>query len=73
MKQSINYIISFPIGSAYEDYKRKVIFAKNLKDIVDHNHRYNLGYESYKKSIYEFADFTPNELKNYRKGLIIPK
>jgi hypothetical protein len=59
--------------STYEEYKRKVIFAKNLQDIVDHNQRYKLGRETYNKSIYSFADQTPDEIRKSKKGLIIPK
>ncbi|XP_075969301.1 digestive cysteine proteinase 2-like [Anticarsia gemmatalis] len=52
-------------GKSYSDkkehLKRKSIFKKNLRRIVQHNRR-NLGY---KLAVNQFADKTPEEMKKY--------
>jgi hypothetical protein len=59
-------------NNTYEEYKRKVVFARHLKHVTDHNKRFKSGREMYQKAIYSFADLTPDEIRKYKKGLIIP-
>ncbi|CAH1401289.1 unnamed protein product [Nezara viridula] len=45
-----------------EDEKRMCIFLENMKEIDYHNKLFEIGFESYKKEMNKFSDFTPEEL-----------
>lgn len=46
-----------------EDRKRFAIFKENLKEIREHNKRYKLGLETFRKGLNSFADLTELEFE----------
>ncbi|XP_068896214.1 digestive cysteine proteinase 2-like [Tenebrio molitor] len=58
--------------NAKEETFRKQIFQKKLETFEEHNEKYRQGLVSYTLGVNLFTDMTPEEMKAYTHGLIMP-
>ncbi|KAH8365370.1 hypothetical protein KR084_012309 [Drosophila pseudotakahashii] len=69
------FLIDF--GAKYHDAveveKRRNIFCGNWKAIQEHNVKYELGVESFKKGINQWSDLTFEEWKNKQRPILAPE
>nr|XP_017003366.2 uncharacterized protein LOC108061579 [Drosophila takahashii] len=56
-----------------ETEKRRNIFCGNWKAIQEHNVKYELGEESFKKGINQWSDLTIEEWKNKQRPILAPE
>lgn len=54
---------------ADEDRRRKTIFLDNLKEISDHNERFDKGLVSYRLNVNSYGDLTTDEFLRRMNGL----
>jgi cathepsin L len=52
----------------YEEYRRKTIFASNLRVIMNHNIEADLGVHTFRLGVNQFADLTTEEFKQQVNG-----
>lgn len=48
-----------------EEKQRKEIFLKNLKEILEHNEKYDTGKSLFRMGVNKFADLTGKEFRKY--------
>ncbi|UYV65108.1 hypothetical protein LAZ67_3003147, partial [Cordylochernes scorpioides] len=59
-------------SNSAEEALRKEILLQNLRQIVEHNVKHELGMGSYKMGITEYSDMTPEEMSSTMNGYIMP-